>query len=77
MLTLIQCRKQERPVKVVLYGSAFWSGLVGWLRQVVYGRYATISEEDLFLFSVVDTVDEAVAAVCAHSADAVISPAAI
>ena len=77
VLTLIQCRKQERPVKVVLYGSDFWGGLISWLRQVVCGRYKTISGEDIFLFSVVDTVDEAVAAVCAHSADAVISPAAI
>lgn len=63
VLTLIQCQRQERPVKVILYGSDFWGGLVAWLSQVVYGRYKTISGDDLFLFDVVDTVDEVVSAI--------------
>ncbi|MGO9014424.1 MAG: TIGR00730 family Rossman fold protein [Dissulfurispiraceae bacterium] len=64
VLTLIQCRKQEKPVRIVLYNSAFWGGLVDWLRNTMYKGYHTISGEDLFLFSMADTPAEAVAIAC-------------
>lgn len=63
-LTLIQCQMQKRPVTVILYGSDFWDGLVDWLYQVPYKKYHTISYEDLSLFRVVNSVDEAVALAC-------------
>jgi len=70
-LTLIQCQKQETPVKVILYDSNFWGGLVAWIKQTMYFKYKTISGEDLFLFSVVDTPEEAISIVCGTELPAV------
>jgi uncharacterized protein (TIGR00730 family) len=57
-LTLVQTGKVT-SFPVVLMGTAYWSGLVTWLREsaLVTG---TISPRDLDLFHVTDDVDEAV-----------------
>jgi uncharacterized protein (TIGR00730 family) len=60
-LTLVQTRKVT-SFPVVLFGSAYWSGLVGWLRESALVQGA-ISVPDLEMFTVTDDVDEAVAAV--------------
>jgi uncharacterized protein (TIGR00730 family) len=59
-LTLIQTNK-IRYFPVILLGTEFWGGLVGWLRDrlVVAG---TISPHDLDLLEVTDSPEEAVAA---------------
>lgn len=57
-LTLIQTGKATR-FPVVLLGSAFWSGLVDWIKDQVLGQ-GNISAEDLDLFHVVDDPTEAV-----------------
>jgi len=54
-LTLIQTLKIH-PFPVFLVGSAFWGGLVDWVRDTLAGQ-GTISPEDLDLFRVVDEVD--------------------
>ena len=58
-LTLIQTLKVV-PFPVVLVGTDFWSGLLDWIRQVMLEKFATISPGDFDLFSVTDSVDEAV-----------------
>lgn len=58
ILTLIQTQKSER-VPVILVGKEFWAGLVAWLKEVMYGQMDTISKEDLELFVIVDTAEEA------------------
>ncbi|MBC9711082.1 TIGR00730 family Rossman fold protein [Streptomyces sp. TRM66268-LWL] len=60
-LTLVQTRKVTR-FPIVLFGSAYWSGLVDWLRDTVIAQ-GKASEKDLLLFHVTDSVDEAVALV--------------
>jgi len=60
-LTLVQTRKVT-SFPVVLFGSAYWSGLVGWLRESALVQGA-ISVPDLEMFTVTDDVDAAVAAV--------------
>jgi uncharacterized protein (TIGR00730 family) len=57
-LTLVQTRKVT-SFPVVLYGSAYWSGLVDWLRDTVAAR-GMISPGDLDLVQVSDDVDEVV-----------------
>jgi uncharacterized protein (TIGR00730 family) len=57
-LTLVQTRKVTR-FPVVLVGSAYWSGLVDWLRGTMVPA-ATIRGTDLDLFTVTDDVDEVV-----------------
>ncbi|SDC54747.1 hypothetical protein SAMN05660690_1852 [Geodermatophilus telluris] len=58
-LTLVQTRKVTR-FPVVLFGSAYWQGLVDWIRGALL-EAGTISPGDLDLFTVTDDVDEAVA----------------
>ncbi len=57
-LTLIQTKKIGR-FPIVLVGSEFWSGLLGWFENTLL-KEGMISKEDLDLYRVVDTADEAV-----------------
>lgn len=58
-LTLIQTQKIGK-FPVVLVGSSFWKGLVDWIRDVLLERERNISDDDLLLFKVVDTAEDAV-----------------
>lgn len=57
--TLIQTGKIGR-FPIVLVGSEFWEGLVSWIEKVVHEEQKNISPEDIDLFTVVDSADEAV-----------------
>ena len=54
-LTLVQCKK-ARPVPIILYGSSYWKRL---LHLDVLVEEGVISEDDLDLFTYVDSVDDA------------------
>lgn len=56
LLTLIQTGKSQLVRPVVLFGSEFWGKLIDFDLMVSWG---VVSAEDLKLFRVVDTVDEA------------------
>ena len=59
-LTLIQTNKiAKRPI--VLVGRKYWSGLITWIEESMLGEEKNISAQDLSLFKLVDTADEAVA----------------
>ncbi len=57
-LTLVQTQKVT-SFPVVLLGSAYWGGLVGWLQDTALAA-GNISATDLDLISITDDVDEAV-----------------
>ncbi|MEW6666815.1 MAG: TIGR00730 family Rossman fold protein [Thermodesulfobacteriota bacterium] len=57
-ITLIQTRR-IRAFPVVLLHSAYWKGLMDWIRNTLLVEKA-ISESDLELFNIVDTPEEAV-----------------
>ncbi len=57
--TLIQTGKIGK-FPIVLVGSDFWEGLVDWIKKVVQLEQKNISAEDMGLFTLVDTADEAV-----------------
>jgi len=59
MLTLLQTKKIERNIPVVLVGKDFWTPLVKWIEETVISKYQTASPEDVHIFSVVDTAEEA------------------
>ena len=63
-LTLIQTGK-VRHFPVVLFGTAYWKGLLRWMRAIPLAQ-GKISPEDLTLFTVTDDVDEAVDVILAH-----------
>ena len=54
-LTLIQTGRMQ-PVPVLLFGKSFWDGIINW---DVLADAGTISDEDLDLFSFVDSAHEA------------------
>ncbi|MDP9958475.1 LOG family protein [Chryseobacterium lathyri] len=58
-MTLIQTNKIGK-FPIVLVGSEFWSGLLDWFRATLL-KEGMIAEDDLDLYRVVDTADEAVA----------------
>ncbi len=58
-LTLVQTQKVT-SFPIVLVGTAYWSGLVGWLRDTAMAE-GKINPSDLDMFVVTDDIDEAVA----------------
>lgn len=56
VLTLVQTRKVDRPLPIVLYGRRFWNEVVNFNALV---RWGTIGPEDLKLFRFCDTPREA------------------
>ena len=68
VVTLVQTHKIP-PMPIVLVGRAFWQGLLDWVTSVMDQREHYISPGDLSLFTVVDTVDEAMAALAHVSHD--------
>lgn len=57
-LTLVQTRKVTR-FPVILFGSAYWAGLVDWIRDTMVAQ-GTVGPNDLELLHVTDSVEEAV-----------------
>ena len=57
MLTLLQT-KHSQPVYIFLYGKDFWSGIYEFACKKLRDEYKTISEEDVHLMKVVDSVDD-------------------
>lgn len=55
-LTLIQTRKVQKRMPIVLYGAAFWKDLINFEAFIEWG---VISKSDLDLFRIIDTVEEA------------------
>ena len=56
-LTLIQTKKIGK-FPIILVGTAFWSGLIEWIRTVLVEKEQTVHLEDLDLFKIVDTEDQ-------------------
>lgn len=57
-VTLIQTLKQP-PAPIILVGTAFWSGLVDWIRDQLV-THGTVSPYDVDLITVTDDLDEVV-----------------
>lgn len=58
-ITLIQTKKiNHRPV--VLVGKSYWAGLIEWIKEQMHKEESNINPEDIDLFALVDTADEAV-----------------
>lgn len=58
-LTLVQTKKTAN-FPVILVGKSFWGGLLEWIEKVMLEQEGNISPEDMQLFKLVDTADEAV-----------------
>jgi len=56
VMTLMQTRKLNRPIPIVLYGKEFWSEVMNLDAMV---RHGTIDPGDMDLFYQTDAVDDA------------------
>ena len=72
-ITLIQTGKIGK-FPIVLVGSKFWHGLVSWIEKVVQEEQKNISPEDIDLFTVVDTAEEAVGVINQFYSKYLLSP---
>ncbi len=60
IVTLIQTKKIPRPVCVLAVGKDFWEPLFRYFEEDLLKKYKTISKEDMEIFKLVDTPEEAV-----------------
>ena len=58
-LTLIQTKKLGK-FPVILVGTAYWTGLLDWIKSTLLEKENNISSKDLDLIKIVDSADEAV-----------------
>lgn len=72
-ITLIQTKKIGR-FPIVLVGIDYWQGLYAWIQEVLLKQASNINEEDLDLFSIVDTAEEAVAVIDEFYSKYLLSP---
>ncbi|MCB1803283.1 MAG: TIGR00730 family Rossman fold protein, partial [Gammaproteobacteria bacterium] len=74
ILTLVQTGKTRR-IPIVLVGSAFWSGLLDWVRVTMIS-WGTISPDDLELMQVCDEPEDIVRAIFEHYETRSLEPSA-
>lgn len=65
IITLIQTKKITK-IPVVLYDKEFWTPLLSWMEKAMIKEYRTISKEDMELFHMVDSIDEAYEYIMKH-----------
>lgn len=56
-VTLIQTKKIAK-FPIILVGTEFWGGLMGWIEQTLIEKFHNASPDDLKLIKLVDTADE-------------------
>jgi len=59
IITLVQTKKIYPPIPVILIGKEFWEPLVSWIKDSIYEKFQAVDKEDLDIFSVVDSAEEA------------------
>ena len=72
-LTLVQTSKVD-SVPIILYDSAFWGGLVEWIKGALLADYATISPKDPDLVHLADTPQEVVDIIDRFYAKSILRP---
>ena len=59
IITLIQTKKLAGNVPVILVGKEFWAPLAAWIEQSIYEQFGAVDKEDLRIYTLVDSADEA------------------
>lgn len=65
VFTLIQTHKMQ-PVPVILVGKEFWGKLEEFISEQMLEKHGTINAEDMKLYTIVDTVEEAMEIIRTH-----------
>lgn len=61
VVTLIQTGKMSDQVPVILFGKAYWSGMLDWIKYTMCEQHRFIEPFEMETLRVVDTVEEAMA----------------
>lgn len=67
LATLIQTRKIQ-PLPLILIGRDYWEPLLAWIKISLLEHYKTVDREDMEIYHLVDSVEEAHAAILELSA---------
>lgn len=60
LVTLVQTHKVDREsVPLILMGKDYWTPLLAYINDTVYEKYKAIDKEDMSLYHLVDTAEEA------------------
>ena len=59
MVTLVQTKKLVRNVPILVVGKEHWRGLFEWIKTEVYLKNKAIKKEDLEIFQLIDSAEEA------------------
>lgn len=65
IVTLVQTKK-IRSVPIILFGKEYWEPLLSFIEKMLYKERATINKEDMELYTLVDSVDEAYDYITTH-----------
>lgn len=65
IVTLVQTKK-IRKVPIVLYGREYWTPLLSFIEKTLYEKHQAINKEDMALYQVVDSVEEAAEYITTH-----------
>lgn len=58
LVLLIQTKKME-PIPIICIGKDYWGTLIGWIYNHVYMQHHAINREDMRIFKLVNSVEEA------------------
>ncbi len=72
-ITLIQTRKIGK-FPIILVGKKYWGGLLDWVKEIMLEEEHNISPDDLNLFRLVDTAEEAVENIVSFYSRYLLSP---
>lgn len=61
LVTLIQTKKMSNKIPMILVGKSFWQPFLDWIENVVLGEHQAISPEDMKIYQLVDSAEEALA----------------
>lgn len=59
IVTLIQTKKMSKKIPVICIGKEFWGPLFDWFESEVYKKFNTIDKDDMKIYHLVDTAEEA------------------
>lgn len=59
LVTLIQTRKVNSHIPIIVVGREYWTGLLDWVDKVVLKKMLAIDKEDTKIYTLVDTAEEA------------------
>ncbi len=59
LLVLVQTHKIPVRIPVILVGKEFWEPVTKWIEEVMYKKFQAIDQQDMNLYYLVDTAEEA------------------